>query len=280
MSDHQSGESVAARLRNGETVYGLLTKMPSPAIVELGGYVGFDFVVIDTEHGAAGSDVLEHHLRAADAAGIEAVVRVGGPEPIETLRALDAGASGVIVPHVNDAAAARTAVRAAHYPPVGERGLAVSTRAGRQGLSSVKDHIGRALKNTMVIVQVEHAEALEHLSEIASLDHIGAIFLGPSDLSLSLGHPGEMNHPSVVGTIDHVVQTVVESDGAALCMLAGSEEEARAWEKRGARMILFSASALLGERLKDLGTELNLKERDPSLLRDEVRSDGHIGRKA
>lgn len=273
MNNHEP--SVAERLRRGETVYGLLTKMPSTAIVELGGHVGFDFVVLDTEHGAAGSDSLEHHIRAADAVGTETVVRVGAPEPIDTLRALDAGASGVIVPHVNDAEAAGRAVRVAHYPPKGERGLAVSTRAGRQGMSDVKDHIGRALENTMVIVQVEHTEALENISEIASAEHINAIFLGPSDLSLSLGHPGEMDHPSVISAIDLITRTVVAADSTKLCVLASSEEEARDWEEKGARMILFSASALLGERLKHLSDELNLKQGNSGLVRDEALSDGH-----
>ncbi len=275
MNNHKPG--IAKRLSRGETVYGLLTKMSSPAIVELAGHVGFDFVVLDTEHGMAGAESLEHHLRASDAAGTEAIVRVGGPEPIETLRALDAGASGVIVPHVNDAQAAEKAVRAAHYPPNGERGLAVSTRAGRQGLSDIKDHIEHALENTMVIVQAEHAEALENISEIASSEHIDAIFLGPSDLSLSLGHPGKMDHPTVVRAVDLIVRTVVESNSAALCVLAASEEEAHSWEKRGARVILFSASALLGERLKRLSNELNLKE-DTGLVGAEIHSDGRKGR--
>jgi 4-hydroxy-2-oxoheptanedioate aldolase len=238
------------------TVYGLLTKMPGPAIVELGGHAGFDLVVIDTEHGAAGSEDLEHHLRAADSAGVEAIVRVGAPEPIETLRALDAGASGVIVPHVNDAAAAEAAVRAAHYPPVGERGLAVSTRAGHHGLSPVDEYVERALEDTLVVVQVEHAEALDNVHEIASSKRVDAVFLGPSDLSISLGHPGDTTHPDVAAAIDRVVEGVVGAGGAALCVLAGSEEEARSWEAKGARMVLFSASALLGGRLKQVLSEL------------------------
>lgn len=272
MSDPQSGQGVAARLRNGGTVYGLLTKMPGPAIVELGGHAGFDLVVIDTEHGAAGSEILEHHLRAADSAGIEAIVRVGTPEPIETLRALDAGASGVIVPHVNDAAAAEAAVRAAHYPPVGERGLAVSTRAGRHGLSPVGEHVERALGDTLVVVQVEHTEALDHVHEIASSERVDAVFLGPSDLSISLGHPGDSAHPEVVAAIDRVVKGVVGA-GAALCVLAGTEEEARSWEARGARMVLFSATALLGGRLKQVVSELRSTWASPS----PVRADGSPG---
>lgn len=244
---------MAARLRAGETLRGLLTKMPAPAVVELGGHAGFDLVVIDTEHGAAGPEALEHHIRAADSAGVEVIVRVGSPEPIETLRALDAGASGVIAPHVNDAASARSVVRAAHYPPAGERGLAVSTRAGRQGLSPVAEHVRLALENTLVVVQVEHADAVEHIGEIAAVERVDAVFLGPNDLSLSLGHPGDTKHPSVAAAIDKVAEAVVGS-GAALCVIAGSEEEARYWEERGARIVLYPAFALLGARLKSIMT--------------------------
>lgn len=273
--------TLASRLGAGQTVYGLLTKMPGPAAVELGGHVGFDFVVVDTEHGAAGSDMLEHHLRAADAAGVEALVRVGTPEPIETLRALDAGATGVIVPHVNDGAAARAVVRAAHYPPVGERGLAVSTRAGRQGTSPVSEHVERALKNTVVVVQVEHASALDNLEEIAASDRVDAVFLGPSDLSISLGYPGDTEHPVVMAAIDRVVEAVVGSGAAALCVLAGSADEARSWRGRGARMILFSASAVLAESLGRIVGDLRPGSVAPIPTEnrdDYIVSDGQKGR--
>lgn len=256
--------TLARRLRGGETLYGLIAKMPGPATVEQGGHAGFDFVMLDTEHGAAGSDMLEHHVRAADSAGIETLVRVGGPEPVETLRALDAGASGVVVPHVNDAAAAQAAVRAAHYPPVGTRGLAVSTRAGRHGANGAKYHVEWALENTLVVVQVEHAEALDHVSDIAGSRHVDAIFLGPSDLAMSLGHPGNPGHETVAEAIDRVAEAVADVDGAVLCVLVNSEEEARVWEDRGARMILFSATALLGERLSRAMDRL--RSADPNLL--------------
>lgn len=265
---------LAARLRDGETLYGLLVKMPAPAIVELGIHAGFDFVVLDMEHGAADYDSLEHHLRAADGAGAGALVRVGTPEPIETLRALDAGATGVIVPHVNDTASARAAVRAAHYPPFGERGFAVSTRAARQGISTIAEHLKDALENTLVVVQAEHARALDHVRDIASTKGVDAVFLGPNDLALSLGHPGEPDHPSVVAATERIVEMVLDSD-AALCVLVKSEREARVWENRGARLILFLATALLGERLRQIvearqppqGVVLSDEEVDPERVR-------------
>jgi 4-hydroxy-2-oxoheptanedioate aldolase len=253
-------DGFAARVRAGKTLYGLLVKMPAPAIVELGGYIGFDFVVLDTEHGVSDSSVLEHHVRAADGAGVASLVRVGSSEPIETLRALDAGATGIVFPHIHDAVDAQAAVRTAHYPPVGKRGFAVSTRAGRHGQNGVAEHARLALENTVVVVQVEDAAALEHVTDIASLERVDAIFLGPNDLSLSLGHPGNLNHPEVMAAVDKVVASVNEIDGTALCVLAGSEREARGWEERGARLVLFVAIALLGERLGQVITDLRSGE--------------------
>lgn len=260
----------AARVRTGETLYGLFVKMPAPAIVELGGYVGFDFIVLDTEHGVADSAMLEHHVRAADGAGVASLVRVGSSEPIETLRALDAGATGIVFPHVNDAVDARAAVSMAHYPPVGRRGFAVSTRAGRYGQNGVAEHARLALENTVVVVQVEDAEALDHVSDIASSERVDAIFLGPNDLSLSLGHPENPSHPEVAAAVDKVVDAVNETNGTALCVLAGSEREARGWEERGARLVLFVATTLLGERLGQVIADLRSGE---SLVRSRPGPD-------
>lgn len=260
MSTGPDAPPFAARVRAGETLYGLFVKMPAPAIVELGGYVGFDFIVLDTEHGAADSAMLEHHVRAADGAGVASLVRVGSSEPIETLRALDAGATGIVFPHVNGTADARAAVRTAHYPPAGIRGFAVSTRAGRYGQNGIAEHARFALENTVVVVQVEDAEALDHVSGIASSERVDAVFLGPNDLSLSLGHPGDPTHPEVVDAVQKVVDGVNETDGTALCVLATSEREARRWEERGARLVVFVATSLLGQRLGQVIADLRSGE--------------------
>jgi 4-hydroxy-2-oxoheptanedioate aldolase len=206
---------LAARLGAKETLCGLLVKMPSPATVELAGHCGFDFVVLDTEHGAADTGDLEHHVRAADSVGVPLLVRIGSSEPVETLRALDAGATGIVVPHVNSAAEARDVVRAAHYPPMGTRGFAVSTRAGHHGRRTVAEHARVALEETVVVVQVEDAKALGHVAEIASVERVDAIFLGPNDLSVSLGRPGELSHPEVAAAVDGIVKDVGRAKGAA-----------------------------------------------------------------
>jgi 4-hydroxy-2-oxoheptanedioate aldolase len=241
--------SLAERIGNADTVYGLIVKMPAPALVELAGHTGFDLVVVDTEHGIADDATLEHHLRAADSAGIPALVRVGSNQPLLMLRALDAGATGVIVPHVSNAEDARAAVAAAHYPPAGTRGLAVSTRAGHHATVSLQAHLADAAANTVVVAQAEDTEAVQHSADIAATPGLNAVWIGPSDLSLSLGLPGQMDHPEVVAAIDHIAHKVVASDGCALCVLVDTPEQAAEWSAQGARMVLFNSTAILSREL-------------------------------
>jgi len=260
--------SLASRIRGVEVSYGLVIKMPAPALVELAGHVGFDFAMLDTEHGIADGHELEHHLRAADAVGLDCIVRVGGHDSVEILRALDAGAAGVVAPHVTNAAAAAAIVSASHYPPVGRRGFAVSTRAGRQGTVALAEHIESALANTLVIAQVEDGEALDDIDEIASTPSLDAIFIGPSDLSISLGQPGNFHHPRVASAIERCAGGVLSAGNAALCVIVSNVEEARAWERRGARIVLFTVSSLLSACLRQIIEDLHAAKTDERALSD------------
>jgi 4-hydroxy-2-oxoheptanedioate aldolase len=247
---------LAARIAAGETVHGVIVKMPSPAVVELAGHTGFDLVVIDTEHGAGDHTELEHHLRAADSAGIPALVRVGRNDPLFILRALDAGAVGVIVPHVTHAVEAHAAVRAAHYPPHGTRGLALSTRAGRHGTAPLHQHLAQARADTIVIAQVEDKDAVGHAAEIAATPDLNAVWIGPSDLSLSLGLPGQMEHPEVLAAIDRIADDVLASANCDLCVLVDSIEQAQSWRDRGARIVLFNSTAILAHEFGNIAASI------------------------
>ena len=241
---NETASVLASRLRSGKPLTGLLAKMPCAAQVESAGHAGFDLLVLDTEHGPSGSFELEHHLRAADSAGIPALVRVPGHDAASILSALDAGASGVIAPHVLDAAGAKAIVHAAHYPPRGHRGLALSTRAGRYGAVSLAEHLLRAAGETIVIVQIEDAEAIELADEILGVDGIDGVLIGANDLSMSLGHPGSTAHPDVVRAIDLVI-AAARSRHVAVAVVVGSPTEAHAWRGRGASLVLFVASHLV-----------------------------------
>lgn len=241
-------EDLAARLHRGARLLGLIVKMPAPATVEIAGLAGFDLVVIDTEHGLADGTELQHHLRAADSVGVPALVRVSGWIGGDILRVLDAGAAGVIVPHVRSSDDVARAVDAARYPPQGQRSLALSTRSGRYGQRSIPEHVASA-GGTLVIAQIEDSVALERADEIAAAPGLDSVFIGPTDLSASLGRPGEFDHPAVVDAIDRIAAGVLAADGTALCVIADDEQDGAAWFDRGAGIVLFEATMLISRGL-------------------------------
>lgn len=243
------GRPIVDRLASGDALVGVVVKMPAPGLIEQCGHAGIDLIVIDTEHGQGDGDALEHHLRAADSASVAALVRVGANDPLLILRTLDAGAAGVIVPHVSSAAEAERAVRAAHYPPIGDRGIALTTRDGRQGASTLVEHIDRRARETIVIVQIEDTAGIDQAKAIAETAHVTAVWIGPNDLSVSMGRAGDIDHPDVQAAIGRGVAAIRESN-VPLCWLVTSEQDARAWLERGARIILFTIHSLLAERLR------------------------------
>jgi 4-hydroxy-2-oxoheptanedioate aldolase len=245
-----------ARIARKQTLYGIFVMVPSPAIVEMCGYNGFDYVILDAEHGAAGTETLEHQLRAADASGIPAIVRVGSRAPDQILRVLDAGACGILVPHVISAQDTDAIVRAAHFPPHGVRGLATTSRAGRHGLTSAADYIKQASDETVVIVQVEDRAALENVAAIARTPGLDAVFVGPADLATSLGFPGQPTHPDVAAAIDGIKRDVTAAGKPALANFARTEADASALAKQGFNMICLSTTAIFTRRLADLAATL------------------------
>jgi 4-hydroxy-2-oxoheptanedioate aldolase len=277
--DRLKSSPLAARLRSGAPVTGLLAKMPCAAQVESAGHAGFDVVVLDTEHGPGGSFELEHHLRAADAVGIPALVRVPGHEASAILAALDAGANGIIAPHVRHATDAKAVVAAAHYPPRGRRGLALSTRAGHYGAVALSDHLNRAAAETIVVIQIEDAEAVDAAAEILATEGIDAVLIGANDLAMSLGHPGASTHPDVVRAIDKVVGEAAGA-GVAVAVVAGSSAEAMTWRTRGAGMVLFVAAQLVHSAFAAAALEGRASETaigpEPLLLLPGTFADGDL----
>jgi len=227
----------------------LILKMPAASLVEMAGHAGFDLVLLDTEHGPSDMAELENHIRAADSAGIRVLVRVSDAGSPDILRALDAGAAGIVVPHVASPEKVELAAAATRYPPRGRRSLALSTRAGRQGARSVSDHLAAA-SETILIGQIEDAESLDRVPEILESDGLTGIFIGPADLSASMGWPGEPDHPRVNEAIETVVEATKRAPGLSLGVLAGSEEEVREWADRGVEMIFVNSAALLVNQLR------------------------------
>lgn len=258
-SAKRSQDELSIRMRRGDICLGLLIKMPAPAIAELAGYVGFDFVLIDMEHGSDDHTQLEHHLRAADAAGVPTIVRVGVPERSLIGRVLDSGACGIVVPHLESEDDARRAVSAAHYPPTGKRGLATSTRAGHQTTRTVLNHLADSETRTIVIGQIEDIEAVPHAAGIAGTDGLDCVWIGPNDLSQSIGRPRD--HQDFLAAESTIVDAVGGSTATALAVLADGVDDAQRWiADRGATVIIFSVTNLLAGTLATLVGSMAVSE--------------------
>lgn len=248
--------NLKARMKAGDNLTGCFIMLPSAAVVEMTAYAGFDFVILDCEHGAASNETLEHQLRAADAAGIPALVRTVGMTAGEILRALDAGAAGIIVPHVRTAADAKSIVQAAHYPPFGARGLATTARAGRHGFTTITEHLALALERTIVLPQVEDADALEHVPAIAGTEGVDGVFIGPADLSISLGHPGNPGHPEVAAAIDKAASQI-RAAGKNVSSFARDAGDVKGLRERGIKMVMFSTTILFAVKLRETMAAVN-----------------------
>ena len=205
-----------ARLREGGAAVGtMVSEMWTEEVAYVLAAAGFDFLVIDTEHGSADVESLQRISRGARSAGIAPLVRVPDIGYPFIARALDAGALGVMVPHVETAADAREIVRCVKYPPVGERGFGLRSAVTDYRGTSVADTIAWSNAETMIMAQVESRRCLDHLDEIAAVPEIDVLLIGPTDLSISLGVPGQMLHPTMLEAYRHVVATATRHGRAA-----------------------------------------------------------------
>jgi 4-hydroxy-2-oxoheptanedioate aldolase len=198
------------KIARGEPALGCSVMFPSPQVVEMLGYAGFDWVLIDCEHGSLGPADVELMAMACDAVGITPIARPKSNSASDIQSVMDRGAMGVQVPHVNTAQDARRAVAAVKFGPGAARGLAAGTRPDSWGLGArMPDFTARANAQSLVCVQLEHAEALRNLDEILAVADIDVFFIGPSDLSQSMGHPGNPKAPEVAQAIDKALAAIV-----------------------------------------------------------------------
>ena len=199
----QLDNPIKAALRRGEPSFGSWLSIAHPVVAELMAESGLDWLVVDTEHGPID---LESSLNLAQAMkGTRCIpfVRLAANDPIWIRRCLDAGYRGLIVPMVNTAEAAAAAVRAAKYPPAGTRGIGLARAQGygRQ----FEEYLARANDEIVVMPQIEHVQAVENVERILAVEGVDAVFVGPLDLSGSMGLLGQTDHPRMVAAIDTVL---------------------------------------------------------------------------
>lgn len=233
-----------ARLLEGETTAGCFLRYPVGTLAEFLALAGWDFLVMDAEHGTLQPGDVEDLSRACELHGVTPIVRVTNGEASTILRFLDAGAHGIQVPWVGTGEQAEAAVRAAKYQPLGQRGLA-ATRAARFGVPEpIGPYTQRANAETLVVVQVETSDGVANVEDLASVEGVDVVFIGPTDLAHSLGHVGNAAHPEVQAAMERVAGAVLEA-GKALGIFVADAVEAVKWRARGARYLTTGVEPLL-----------------------------------
>ncbi|NLX04868.1 MAG: aldolase [Phycisphaerae bacterium] len=197
---------VKRKLGSDESVLVVKICFTDPNLVELAGRMGFDCAWICLEHRALDPSVLDSMLRAGRAGNIDCIIRLGPSALDEIPPLLEAGATGLMIPHVSSAERARQVVEHAKFPPLGNRGLETINADADFGLLPLDQYLKSANDETFIVAQIEDTEAVERVDEIAAVKGLDVLFVGPADLSLSLGLPGQMTHPRVFEAVQRVAR--------------------------------------------------------------------------
>ena len=197
------------KLRDGKPAFGAMITFPSPPIVEMLGYMGFDWVLIDNEHGSVTVDTAEEMIRAAELTGIAPIVRPVANRADVIAPFLDRGAWGVQIPHVNTREEAEAAVAACKYSPEGQRGIFSAGRPAEYGMrGTAQEYATSANANTLVCLMLEEVEAIENIGEIVTVKGVDVLFIGSGDLSQSMGYTGQQAHPEVQALMEKGVKRI------------------------------------------------------------------------
>lgn len=250
--------SIKEKLKNRQPVFGTFVKTSDASIVEILGCAGMEFFVIDSEHVSYNPETITNMVRAADLSGIVPIIRVRESTAVNIMQALDTGALGFHAPNVDTYKEAKTAVDAGRYAPLGNRGFAPTHRAALYGRMDKQEYIDMANKEILTVLHCETKEAVEHLDEILSLEELDVIFIGPMDLSQSLGREvmGRREHPKLLNAIDQIIEKVNRA-GKAVGTVADNVEMARELLKKGVLYIPISSdqgmvSSMAGNIVKEL----------------------------
>ncbi|MGH9661059.1 MAG: HpcH/HpaI aldolase family protein [Bryobacteraceae bacterium] len=235
--------SLRPKLGAAGAVAGTFCELPCAEAVEIVGLAGFDFVVLDGEHAPIGAAAYAPLVRAAAAAGLPAVIRVASNDAASIQHALDSGAAGVQIPQIASAGEARRAVEAARFHPQGRRGFNPFVRAADFSAQPVEQFFERGNRDVTVVLQVESAAGIASSGEILDVDGFDVLFLGPYDLSQSLGVPGETSHPKVLEAARGIVEAAGRR-GIAVGVFSNTADELRHWAKAGVRYLCYSVDTV------------------------------------
>lgn len=238
-------------LYDGKTCIGTFISINSPDIVEVFGIAGFDFVIIDNEHGYMTPETSVGLIRAAELRGMTPIVRATENSETVILRSLDVGAHGIQVPQINDKEAAELAVKRSKYYPQGIRGVAMP-RAGDYGLSPIFEYFKQENEETLVSVHCENVKGLENIDAIAATPGVDVIFFGPFDMSQSMGIPGQVEHQRIQEAAQ-IVLAACKKHGKIPGTFCGTPEAAKVRAAQGFRYIAIGMEVtLIGSYLRNV----------------------------
>jgi 4-hydroxy-2-oxoheptanedioate aldolase len=233
------------KLRSGQPAYGVLSTSADPQIAELFGLAGFDYYMLDAEHGLMDAAQVVDVIRACERVNMTPVVRIGSKDPKIVLQYLDAGMMGVMMPGLETVAEIKLLIDAVKYPPLGKRGMGLTRASGYIAVGNeAVDYINFSNEQIMVIPQFEDAALLDRFEEMIAQPGVDAVVIGPRDLSLNMGFPDGPNHPEVQEMIDRVV-AICRKTGVAAGITAGSRLDAANQVARGMTMILAIAQFVI-----------------------------------
>ena len=236
--------SIKEKLNKGEVVFGTFFKVNSPNIAEIFGYAGFDFIIIDCEHSSFAHLDVENLVRAADGVGLSSIVRVESPAEEHILHALDSGASGVQIPGLSSVEEVKQALAYAKYYPDGQRGLSFAQRSARYGFIEKSSYIKSSNEQTTSVVHIENITMANQVEELCQVPQLDVLFVGPSDLSQSMGKPGNSSDPEVVAVIEKVFATALKN-GKKVGIFVGNQTDLEKYVKLGATYIAWKSDVAI-----------------------------------
>lgn len=226
------------KLAKGDYVLGPFSKSSDPAFIEASGHAGFDFIILDLEHGPNNILSLQNLIRAAEISGILPLVRVPFETPSDLARALDVGAAGLQIPQVDSAQQVKEILKLTKFAPGGDRGVCRFVRAA--GYSSTDRQVYfREANENLIILQLEGKKAIDNLDEIIAVPGIDILFIGPYDLSQSLGVAGQVDHPAVIAEMEKICRKCKEK-GVVVGTFTDTLAAAERWKKAGVQYLSYS----------------------------------------
>jgi 4-hydroxy-2-oxoheptanedioate aldolase len=226
------------KLNAGESVLGPFMKTSDPAFVESAGYAGFDFVILDMEHGPVNIENMQNNIRAAVLSGAVPIIRVENTDESNIGKALDIGSFGIQIPQIENAKQAESVIKKAKFHPSGKRGVCRFVRAANYSVKDRNEYFQEANEN-LIIIQLEGIESLENIDKILAVEGIDIIFIGPYDLSQSLGVPGQTSHSLVLEKMQYIVNKAKEQE-IIIGTFVDEIDDILKWKKAGVQYISYS----------------------------------------